>query len=423
MDQMRSALLNAFLAAVNASQPETAVREVLRSLPRPAGRTVVVGGGKAAASMAIALEKALGNGLQGQHGQNWAFEGVVVTRYGHALEKPQRIELLEAGHPVPDAASEVAGRRMLEAVQGLSKDDLVIVLISGGGSALMVAPVGVTLEQKLQLNRNLLNSGADIVEINTVRKHLSGLKGGRLALAAAPARVITLIVSDVVGDDLSTIASGPTVPDPTSVLDALEVLERYGIVAPEAREALRSARAETPQPDDSAFARCEQRLIVTNSVALEAAQSLLEQSGFEIRILSDSIVGEARVVAKDHALEARTLKANSGLLSGGETTVTVRGTGLGGRNCEFLLALALELQGETGVSAIACDSDGIDGVSDAAGAIITPDTLERAAGLGLNAQLMLENNDSYSFFAALGDLVVVGPTGTNVNDFRCIIRT
>jgi glycerate 2-kinase len=416
MDQIPGALLAAFRAAINASRPETALRAALQDLRRPSGRTVVVGCGKASASMATALEEKLAEDPL------WLFEGVVVTRYGHALKRPQRIELLEAGHPVPDAASEVAGRRMLEAVQGLTEHDLLIVLISGGGSALMVAPFGVSLEQKLQLNRDLLNSGADIGEMNTVRKHLSKIKGGRLALAAAPAQVLTLIVSDVVGDDLSTIASGPTVPDPSGLPDALEVLDRYGIVAPQVREALRSARAETPKPGDVAFARCENRLIVTNAVALEAAKASLEDAGLRIKILSDSVTGEARLVAKDHASAARSLKRDSGFLSGGETTVTVKGSGFGGRNCEFLLALALELQGQTGIHAIACDTDGIDGVSDAAGAMIMPDTLERAAALGLNAAAMLENNDSYSFFAALGDLVVVGPTGTNVNDFRCVIK-
>ncbi len=372
----------------------------------------MVGGGKAAAGMAKALEDAWEGEL----------EGVVVTRYGHATERPQRIRLLEASHPVPDQASEYAATQILEAVRGLSSDDLVMVLISGGGSALMVAPNGVTLAEKLQINQQLLNSGADIVEMNTVRKHLSNLKGGHLALAAAPARVIALIVSDVVGDDLSTIASGPTVPDPTRFQDAIRVLEKYQIDAPSALEHFRTSSLETPKPGHPAFARVENHLIVTNATALEAARVQLEAVGIRTRIFSDSITGEARAAAKLHALEARKLEPGTAFLSGGETTVTVRGTGRGGRNCEFLLALALELSGESNIYAIACDTDGIDGVTEAAGAILTPDSLKRAVRLGLDAAAMLENNDAYSFFAALGDLVVVGPTGTNVNDFRCVTR-
>jgi glycerate 2-kinase len=405
-------LLAAFQSAVNAAKPDLAVRQAVQSIQRPTGRTIVVGGGKAAASMAKALE----NAWEGE------LEGVVVTRYGHATEQPQRIKLLEASHPVPDQASEYAATQILEAVQGLSSDDLVIVLISGGGSALMVAPNGVTLAEKLQINQQLLNSGADIAQMNTVRKHLSNLKGGRLAIKAAPARVVALIVSDVVGDDLSTIASGPTVPDPTSFQDAIRVLEKYQIDAPSALEYFQSSSLETPKPGHPAFARVENHLIVTNATALEAARVQLEAAGIHTRIFSDCITGEARDAARLHALEARKLEPGTAFLSGGETTVTVRGTGRGGRNCEFLLALALELSGESNIYAIACDTDGIDGVTEAAGAILTPDSLERAVRLGLNGVAMLENNDAYSFFAALGDLVVVGPTGTNVNDFRCVTR-
>ncbi len=372
----------------------------------------MVGGGKAAASMAKALEDAWDGELS----------GVVVTRYGHATQQLSRIRLLEASHPVPDNASQQAGSEILEALHGLSSDDLVIVLISGGGSALMVSPSGVTLEEKLQINRQLLNSGADIAQMNTVRKHLSNLKGGRLALAAAPARVIALIVSDVVGDDLSTIASGPTVPDPTYFQDAIRVLEKYQINSPAALEYFRNSSLETPKPGHPAFARVENHLIVTNVTALEAARVQFESVGIRTRIFSDSITGEARDAARAHALEARKLDPGTAFLSGGETTVTVRGSGRGGRNCEFLLALALELGGEANVYAIACDTDGIDGVTEAAGAILTPDSLERAVQLGLDARAMLENNDAYSFFAALGDLVITGPTGTNVNDFRCLMR-
>ena len=413
MNDPRDQLLAAFKAAVKAAMPDQAVREAVRSIQRPLGRTIVVGGGKAAASMAKALEDAWDGPL----------EGVVVTRYGHAVERPTRIKLLEANHPVPDAASEHAAAQILESIRGLSKDDLVIVLISGGGSALMVAPHGVTLEEKLRINRQLLNSGAEIGEMNTVRKHLSRLKGGRLALEAAPARVVSLIVSDVVGDDLSTIASGPTVPDPTTFQDAIRVLEKYDIDSQPALEYFQKSIDETPKSDHPAFARVENQLIVTNATALEAARIQLQSLGVISSILSDSITGEARDAARTHALEALKLEPGKAFLSGGETTVRVRGTGRGGRNCEFLLALALELQGEPNLYAIACDTDGIDGVTEAAGAIITPDSLKRAAHLGLDSQAMLENNDAYSFFAALGDLVVVGPTGTNVNDFRGVLRT
>lgn len=412
MNQIRDQLLTVFQTAVKAARPDQAVRQAVQSIQKPTGRTIVVGGGKAAASMAKALEDAW----------DGDFEGVVVTRYGHATEQLSRIRLLEASHPVPDKSSEQAGSEILEALQGLSSDDLVIVLLSGGGSALMVAPYGVTLAEKLQINRQLLNSGADIAQMNTVRKHLSNLKGGHLALAAAPARVVTLIVSDVVGDDLSTIASGPTVPDPTTFQDAIQVLEKYQIKSQSVLEHFQTSNLETPKPGHPAFARVENHLIVTNVTALEAARVHLEAAGIRSRIYSDSITGEARDAARLHALEARKLESGTAFLSGGETTVTVRGSGRGGRNCEFLLALALELGGEANLYAIACDTDGIDGVTEAAGAILTPDSLERAARLELDAAAMLENNDAYSFFAALGDLVITGPTGTNVNDFRCVVR-
>jgi glycerate 2-kinase len=412
MNQPRDELLAAFQAAVKVAKPDQAVRQAVQFIQRPKGRTVVVGGGKAAASMAKALEEAWETDLS----------GVVVTRYGHAVEHPTRIELLEASHPVPDAASQYAGTRILEAVHGLSSDDLVIVLLSGGGSALMVAPNGVRLEEKLFINQQLLKSGADITEMNIVRKHLSHLKGGRLALAAAPARVVSLIVSDVVGDDLSTIASGPTVPDPTSFQDAIWVLKKYNIDSASALVHFQTSTDETPKANHLAFSRVQNHLIVTNKNALEAARIQLEAAGIGTQIYSDSITGEAREAAIDHAIEAHKLESGTAFLSGGETTVTVRGTGRGGRNCEFLLALAVELQGALDLYAIACDTDGIDGVTQAAGAILTPDSLERAAQLGLDAHAMLNNNDAYSFFAALGDLVMVGPTGTNVNDFRCVMR-
>jgi glycerate 2-kinase len=412
LNDPRDQLLAAFRATLRAALPNQAMRQAVQWIQRPTGRTIVVGGGKAAASMAKALEDAWDGPL----------EGVVVTRYGHAVEHPRRIRLLEANHPVPDHASESAASEIFESVRELSSDDLVIVLISGGGSALMVAPSGVTFEEKWRINKQLLSSGANIGEMNTVRKHLSRIKGGRLALKAAPARVISLIVSDVVGDDLSTISSGPTVPDPTTFQDAIRVLEKYKIDSPATLEHFRTSQDETPKMNHPAFARVENHLIVTNATALEAARSQLDSFGISTRILSDSITGEARDAARIHALEARDLEPGTAFLSGGETTVTVRGTGRGGRNCEFLLALALELSGVQDLFAIACDTDGIDGVTEAAGAIITPDSLERATKLGLDARALLENNDAYSFFAALGDLIVVGPTGTNVNDFRCVLR-
>jgi glycerate 2-kinase len=407
----RDHLFSAFQAAVKAAQPDQAVHEVAQTIQRPKGRTVVVGGGKAAARMAKAFEDAWESELS----------GVVVTRYGHAIVQPTRIEMLEASHPVPDIASQHAGRRILDAVSHLSSDDLVIVLLSGGGSALMVAPNGVTLEEKLSINQQLLHSGADIGDMNIVRKHLSKLKGGRLALAAAPAQVVSLIVSDVVGDDLSTIASGPTVPDPSTSQDALRVIQRFNINSPTAIQYLEQNHNDTPKINHPAFSRVQNHLIVTNQIALEAAKNILQEHKIQTQIWSDSITGEARITAQQHAAKARTLKPGTAFLSGGETTVTVRGTGRGGRNCEFLLALALELNGSPNLYALACDTDGIDGVTEAAGAILRPDSLERAAQLGLNAKMMLENNDAYTFFAALGDLVVVGPTGTNVNDFRCVV--
>jgi glycerate 2-kinase len=408
----RTLLEQVFHAAVKAARPDEAVRQAVKTIQPPLGRTVVIGAGKAAAIMAKAFEEAWMGEL----------EGLVVTRYGHAIEQPNRIELIESSHPVPDAASEIAGARMLEKVQNLSRHDLVIVLISGGGSALMVSPNGVTRDEKISINRQLLHSGADITEINTVRKHLSHIKGGRLAIAAAPARVVSLIVSDVVGDDLSTIASGPTVPDPSSLQDAIQILERYNVSSPSARTVLQSGLLETPKPGHPAFNRVENHLIVSNVNALEAAKSQLSQSGFSARIWSDGVTGDAREAARIHAQLARKLEPNSAILSGGETTVRVLGTGLGGRNCEFLLALALELQGEPGIYAMACDTDGIDGVTQAAGAFISPNTLDRALKLGLDPRAMLENNDSYTFFKVLGQLVITGPTGTNVNDFRCIVR-
>ena len=421
-DAPRAWLRSAFECAVAAAQPAQAIAQL--SFEPPRGRTVVVGAGKAAAGMAAALEARL-IALGWPASALPAPSSRVVTRYGHGLSHRGRIAVLEASHPLPDEAGASAGIAMLHAVSELGADDLVIALISGGGSALLCAPYGVTLAQKIALTSELLRCGAEIAEINTVRKHLSLIKGGRLA-AATRARVLSLIVSDVVGDDPSSIASGPTAPDATSYAEALAILERYDIRADEARAHLqcgaRGELAETPKPGDSLFDRVENRLIVTNMCALEAARSSLERSSFHARTLSDAVTGEARLAAIEHATHARRLPPGHAFVSGGETTVTVRGQGRGGRNLEFLLALAIELGNEAGIYALAADSDGVDGTEHAAGALIAPDTLPRAAKLGLDPQAMLADNDAYTFFAALGDLVVTGPTGTNVNDVRCVLR-
>jgi glycerate 2-kinase len=414
------ALLRAmFEAAVRAADPERVVPAFLPD--PPAGRTVVVGAGKASAAMARALER------------HWPgpLEGVVVTRYGHAVPC-ERIRILEAAHPVPDANSEAAARAILEAVRGLGPDDLVIALISGGGSALMALPApGLTLADKQAVNRALLRSGADIGEMNCVRKHLSAIKGGRLAAAAFPARVVTLAISDVPGDDPAVIASGPTVPDPTTFAEARSILVKYGIAEPAAVIAhLARAEEETPKPGDLRLARAEFRLVAAPQRSLEAAAEVAERAGVRPLILGDAIEGEAREVAKVMAAIARQVRrrgqparAPCVLLSGGETTVTVRGDGKGGRNVEFLLALAVALAGEPGIFAVAGDTDGIDGAEEVAGAILRPDSLERAARLGLDAKAMLARNDAHPFFATLGDQLVTGPTLTNVNDFRAVLVT
>jgi len=414
------ALLRAmFEAAVRAADPERVVPAFLPD--PPAGRTVVVGAGKASAAMARALER------------HWPgpLEGVVVTRYGHVVPC-ERIRILEAAHPVPDANSEAAARAILEAVRGLGPDDLVIALISGGGSALMALPApGLTLADKQAVNRALLRSGADIGEMNCVRKHLSAIKGGRLAAAAFPARVVTLAISDVPGDDPAVIASGPTVPDPTTFAEARAILVKYGIAEPAAVIAhLARAEAETPKPGDLRLARAEFRLVATPQRSLEAAGEIAERAGIRPVILSDAIEGEAREVAKVMAAIARQVRRRGQpvrppcvLLSGGETTVTVRGDGKGGRNVEFLLALAVALRGEPGIFAVAGDTDGIDGAEEVAGALVRPDSLERAARAGLDAKAMLARNDAHPFFATLGDRLVTGPTLTNVNDFRAVLVT
>jgi hydroxypyruvate reductase len=413
-----AALLRAlFDAALAAADPAHCVPPHLPALPR--GRTVVVGAGKAAAAMAQAVEA------------HWPgpLEGLVVTRYGHGASC-RHIEVVEAAHPVPDAAGRAAAARMLAMVRGLTADDLVLCLMSGGASALLALPApGLALEDKQAINRALLRSGAAIGEMNCVRKHLSAIKGGRLAAAAAPARVVTLVISDVPGDDPAVIGSGPTVADPSSFAEARAVLAKYGIGEPAAALAhLAAAAEETPKPGDPRLARAETIIVARPQDALMAAATATRAAGYAPVILGDSLEGEAREVALVHAGIARQVLRHGQpaappavLLSGGETTVTVRGKGRGGRNAEFLLALAVALGGSPRIHAIACDTDGIDGTEDNAGALLGPDSLARAAALGLDAKARLADNDGYGFFAALGDLVITGPTRTNVNDFRAIL--
>ncbi len=413
-----NALLRAmFDAAVAAAQPERVIQKFLPQPPK--GRTIVVGAGKASAAMAAALEKFWPGPL----------EGLVLTRYGYSVPC-QRIEIAEGSHPVPDANGEKAAKRILATVQGLSKDDLVICLMSGGASALLALPAeGLALADKQAVNKSLLMSGANITEMNCVRKHLSAIKGGRLAAAAAPAKVVTLLISDVPGDDPAVIGSGPTVPDPTTYADALAIVQRYGIEPPPAaQKRLQAAADETPKPGDPRLAGNEVRMIAAPQASLEAAAAVARAAGVTPVILGDAIEGEARHVAMVHAGIARQVARHGQpapkpcvLLSGGETTVTVRGKGRGGRNVEFLLGLAVALDAHPGIFAIAGDTDGIDGTEDNAGAILGPDSLDRARAKGLLARAMLENNDGYSFFAGLNDLVVTGPTRTNVNDFRAVL--
>ncbi len=413
----RSFLTNLFQAAIDAASPAKRVAGFLP--PAPRGRTIVVGAGKAAASMAAAVEAAWEGPL----------EGLVVTRYGHGAPT-RRIEVVEASHPVPDAAGERAALRILERVKGLGADDLVLCLISGGGSALLAAPApGLTLDDKRAINRALLKSGADIAEMNCVRKHLSAIKGGRLALAAAPAQVVGLVISDVPGDELAVIASGPTVPDPTTSAEALAILRRYAIDVPARVVAhLESPASETPKPGDPLFGGVTNRLIATPQMSLEAAAAAARAAGVVPLLLGDALEGEAQEVGKAMAGIARSVAEHGHpapapcvLLSGGETTVTVRGQGRGGRNAEFLLGLTLALGGAPGVYALAGDTDGVDGSEDNAGAYAAPNTLARAAARGLRPAERLADNDAYTLFEALGDLVVTGPTLTNVNDFRAIL--
>lgn len=407
----RKLLLASYRAAVAAADPQHIVPPHLPAPPR--GRTLVVGAGKAAASMALAFER------------HWpadaTLDGIVITRYAHGLPT-QRIGVVEAGHPVPDAAGEVAAREILARAGELGSDDLLVALISGGGSSLLALPAsGVTMTGLKQMTQDLLRCGAPIQEINTVRKHFSAIQGGRLA-AATRARVLALIISDVTGNDPTHIASGPCTPDPTTCADAAAILEKYGIPAP-------GPFSETPKPGDTAFARVENRVIATAHRSLEAAAEVFRAAGVTPAILGDSITGEASEVAKVMAALARDVRAHGqpfkppvALISGGECTVTVRSpNGRGGRCAEFLLSLGIELDAMESVHAIAADTDGIDGSEDNAGALLAPDSVLRACKQMLEAKRLLAANDSYGFFSALGDLVVTGPTRTNVNDYRAIL--
>lgn len=413
----RKLLEDMFTAAVGAAQAERCIPPFLPAAPK--GRTIVIGAGKASAEMARVLEA------------NWQgpLEGVVVTRYGHAVPC-QHITILEAAHPVPDDAGLKASNTILKTVSNLTEDDLVICLISGGGSALMPLPgEGVTLEDKQNINRALLKSGANITEMNCVRRHLSNIKGGRLAAAAYPAKVVNLLISDVPGDDPIDIASGPTVGDATTCADALEIIRRYQIDLPEgARRLLESGEGETVKPDDQRVSTVTTHLIATPQLALLAAAEVAEKAGVTPVLLGDSIEGEAKDVGKVMAGIALSVKAHGQpvkapcvLLSGGETTVTVKGDGRGGRNVEFLLSVAVALDGAADIYGVAGDTDGVDGLEDIAGAIITPDTIERAWQKEMPPRNSLDNNDGHSFFEALGDSIVTGPTLTNVNDFRALL--
>ena len=415
----RDLLRAMFDAAILAAQPARCLPPHLPAPPK--GRALVIGAGKASAAMAKALE------------EHWPapLSGIVVTRYGYAVPC-RRIEIVEAAHPVPDAAGEIAAKRIVESVSGLTPDDLVIALISGGGSSLLALPApGLTLDDKQNVNRALLKSGATISEMNCVRRHLSAVKGGRLAAACHPARVVTLLMSDVPGDNPMDIASGPTVEDPTTCEDALDVLRRYDIALPQSvRHVLESGEGESVKPGDPRLVHAEVRMIATPQRSLEAAATLASEAGVMPAILGDAIEGEARDVGKvmagialHVAVHGEPFAPTCVLISGGETTVTVRGGGRGGRNVEFLLSLAIALDGAPGVFAIAGDTDGVDGTEEIAGAIVAPDTLARAWALGVRPRDSLANNDGHGFFAALADAVVTGPTLTNVNDFRAILVT
>ncbi len=435
----RAFLRHLFDVAVKRAMPSQTTAAFLPQPPTPqsGGRTLVLGAGKAGGAMAQAVEAL------------WPFDaplsGLVVTRYGHTPPRsaglPERIEVVEAAHPVPDAAGLQAADRILKLTEGLTKNDLVLCLISGGGSALLTLPAdALSLAEKQRINKDLLNSGANIGEMNCVRKHLSRIKGGRMALACAPARVVTLTISDVPGDDPSVIASGPTVADATTCADALAILKRYGIeIPPAVAQQLQSGALETPKPGHAAFdpARHAVHLIATPQQSLQAAAEVARAAGLNAYILSDELEGESREVGKVHAAVARAAALGKGaftkpcvILSGGETTVTVRKQpegsdklkrGRGGRAAEFCMGLALALQAQQGVYGLAADTDGIDGTEDNAGAFVLPDTLARAHAKGMKLSEHLDRNDSYGFFKPLDDLLTTGPTHTNVNDFRALL--
>lgn len=410
-------LTSVFDAAVAAADPERTIRAHLPEKPK--GRTVVVGAGKGAAQMAATFEKAWDGPL----------EGLVVTRYGYGAPTA-RIEVIEAAHPVPDENGLKAARRLLDAVSGLTEDDLVVALVCGGGSALLPSPAeGLTLADEIAVNEALLASGAPISAMNTIRKHVSTIKGGRLAAAAWPARVVSLVVSDIPGDDPALVASGPTVPSTGSREDALAAIAAYGMKLPAAVMAhINSPAADAPMPDDPRFALNEVRLIASAAVSLEAAAAEAKRQGIEAVILSDAIEGEAREVGAVHAAIAREVATRDRpfrkpvlILSGGETTVTLRAKGKGGRNSEFLLAFAIGIGGVGGIDALAADTDGIDGSEDNAGAFCDGTTMARMRAAGVDAKAMLAANNAWTAFEAVGDLFVPGPTGTNVNDLRAIL--
>jgi len=418
-NDLRQLLQRMFAAAIAAAQPTKCIPAHLPEAPR--GRLIVIGAGKASAAMARAVE------------DNWPgqLSGLVVTRYGYAVPC-KRIEIVEAAHPVPDSAGVAAAGRIRDLVSNRSAADTVLCLISGGGSSLLALPInGVTLEDKQAVSRELLKSGASISEMNCVRRHLSAIKGGRLAAACYPARVVTLLISDVPGDNPCDIASGPTVTDATTCADALAIVNRYGIgLPPNVRAVLESEQGESIKPGDPRMTGIDTRMIATPQMALEAAAKVAREAGFVPHILGDSIEGEASdvgkvmaAIARQVALKGEPFEPPCILLSGGETTVTVRGNGRGGRNVEFLLALGLALDGLAGVHALAGDTDGVDGQEEIAGAYLAPDSLQRAWGKGLRPRDSLDNNDGHGFFSALGDSVVTGPTLTNVNDFRAILIT
>ena len=416
MPDERHFLKSLFDSAVEAAHPAKLIPGRLPVCPE--GKTIVIGAGKAVAAMARAVE------------DNWRADisGLVVTPYGHSVAC-NHIEVVEAAHPVPDAAGRDAAIRILEMVVGLSADDLVLCLLSGGGSALLPMPAeGIRLQDKQSITSELLKSGADIAEINCVRRHLSAIKGGKLAVACSPAKIVTLAISDVPGNEVSSIASGPTVPDATTSGMAFDIVRRYDLHVPEYVLAyLESPASETPKPGDAAFNNAIIDVLATSDDAMNAAAKLAREYQIEPMVLGD-LQGDSAELAREHAALAIQIACGDGpvtapciLISGGETTVHVRGKGAGGRNSEYSLSLALALDGRPGVFAIACDTDGVDGTQDNAGCYVTPDSLQRAEGLSLDATRLLEDNDSYRFFSMIGDLVVTGPTRTNVNDFRAIL--